>query len=87
MENKSTVDQNCVLWYTGVIVKGNAMKRTPQPVSTYINADGVVVAVYPEKKVKRTLWQRGEAYLSQKMRIGDDNDRCFVRFSRKNGKY
>ena len=58
-----------------------------KPVSTYTNTDGVVVNVYPEKKVKRTPWQRGEAYLSQKMRIGDENDRCFVRFARKNGKY
>ena len=59
-----------------------------EPINSYYNAElNAVVTVYPEKKQKRALWMRGEAYLSQKMRIGDDNDRCFVRFTRKNGKY
>ena len=59
-----------------------------EPINTYYNPElNAVVTVYPEKKEKRPLWMRGEAYLSQKMRIGDDNDRCFVRFTRKNGKY
>ncbi len=59
-----------------------------EPINSYYNPElNAVVTVYPEKKEKRALWMRGEAYLSQKMRIGDDNDRCFVRFTRKNGKY
>jgi hypothetical protein len=58
-----------------------------KPIGEYVNADGVTVTVYPEKKVKRRAWMRGEAYLSQKMRIGDENDRMFARFTRKNGKY
>lgn len=63
------------------------MKRQIQPISTYFNEDGVEVKVYAEKQVKRIPWQRGEAFLSQKMRIGDENDRMFARFTRKNGKY
>lgn len=58
-----------------------------KPIGSYVNDQGVTVTVYPEKKVKRIPWQRGEAYLSQKARIGDENDRLFARFSRKNGKY
>lgn len=61
------------------------MKRKIEPISSYVNADGVTVNVYAEKQVKRTPWQRGEAYLSQQMRISDD--RMFARFTRKNGKY
>lgn len=62
--------------------------KTKQPVETYFNEElGVFVTVYPEKNVKRKAWMRGEAYLSQKMRIGDENDRMFARFTRKNGKY
>lgn len=58
-----------------------------KPIAEYISPEGYKVTVYPEKKVKRIPWQRGEAFLSQKMRIGDENDRCFVQFKRKNGKY
>ena len=61
--------------------------KNSKPVSTYVNDDGVVVQVFAEPKIKRTPWQRGEAYLGQKMRIGDENDRCFAKFTRKNGKY
>lgn len=63
------------------------MKHKIEPISSYFNTDGIEVKVYPEKQVKRTPWQRGEAFLSQKMRIGDENDRMFARFTRKNGKY
>ena len=56
--------------------------------SSYYDAElKATVTVYPEKKVKRIPWQRGEAFLGQKMRIGDENDRMFARFTRKNGKY
>lgn len=58
-----------------------------KPIGEYTSTEGYKVTVYPEKKVKRTPWQRGEAFLSQKMRIGDENDRMFARFTRKNGKY
>jgi hypothetical protein len=58
-----------------------------KPIEQYVNSEGVIVTVYPEKKVKRKVWMRGEAFLSQKMRIGDENDRMFARFTRKNGKY
>lgn len=61
------------------------MTKQLQPIATYINDQGYTVTVYPEKKVKRRPWQRGEAYLSQQMRISDD--RMFARFTRKNGKY
>lgn len=59
-----------------------------QPSERYFDENlGVFVNVYEEKKVKRKAWMRGEAFLSQKMRIGDENDRMFARFTRKNGKY
>lgn len=62
--------------------------RTAQPTERYFDPVlNVMVNVYEEKKVKRKAWMRGEAFLSQKMRIGDENDRMFARFSRKNGKY
>lgn len=62
--------------------------RTAQPTERYFDpALNTFVNVYEEKKVKRKAWMRGEAFLSQKMRIGDENDRMFARFSRKNGKY
>lgn len=63
------------------------MKRKIEPVSTYTNADGVVVAVYPEKKIKRIPWQRGEAYLGMKMRLPEDTGMVMFQFTRKNGKY
>lgn len=64
--------------------KGRIMK----PIGSYVNEQGQTVTVYPEKKVKRTPWQRGEGYLSSKLRIPDgDETRCFALFSRKNGKY
>ena len=47
----------------------------------------VMINVYEEKKVKRKAWMRGEAFACSKMRIGDENDRMFARFTRKNGKY
>ena len=49
---------------------------------------GVWINVYEAKMPKaRSQWMRGEAFLGQKMRIGDENDRMFARFTRKNGKY
>lgn len=63
------------------------MKRKNEPISTYINEDGVTVNVYPEKKVKRIIWQRGEAYLGMKMRIPEDTGMVMFQFTRKNGKY
>ena len=62
--------------------------KTTQPSERYFDENlGVWVNIYEEKKVKRKTWMRGEAFLSQKMRIGDENDRMFARFTRKNGKY
>lgn len=62
--------------------------KTMQPSERYFDESlGVWVNVYEEKKQKRRAWMRGEAFLSQKMRIGDENDRMFARFTRKNGKY
>ena len=62
--------------------------KTMQPSERYFDQSlGVWVNIYEEKKVKRKTWMRGEAFLSQKMRIGDENDRMFARFTRKNGKY
>lgn len=64
------------------------MAKAIQPVERYFDeALNAWINVYAEKKVKRSTWMRGEAFLSQKMRIGDENDRMFARFSRKNGKY
>ena len=61
--------------------------KTMQPSERYFDENlGVWVNIYEEKKVKRKTWMRGEAFLSQKMRIGDENDRMFARFTRKNGK-
>ena len=55
---------------------------------SYFNEElGVMVNVFAEKKVKRKAWMRGEAFACAKMRIGDENDRMFARFTRKNGKY
>ena len=62
--------------------------KTMQPTERYFDDKlQAWVNIYEEKKVKRTVWMRGEAFLSQKMRIGDENDRMFARFTRKNGKY
>lgn len=62
--------------------------KSIQPSERYFDPIlNVFVNVYQEKKVKRKAWMRGEAFLSQKMRIGDENDRMFARFTRKNGKY
>ena len=62
--------------------------KTMQPSERYFDQSlGVWVNIYEEKKIKRKAWMRGEAFLSQKMRIGDENDRMFARFTRKNGKY
>lgn len=62
--------------------------RTQQPTERYFDQNlNAWVNIYAEKRVKRTPWMRGEAFLSQKMRIGDENDRMFARFTRKNGKY
>lgn len=58
-----------------------------KPIREYINEDGVKVTVYPEKKQKRTPWQRGEAYLGMKMRLPEDTGMVMFQFTRKNGKY
>lgn len=56
-------------------------------ISSYTNEQGIKVDVYPEKKVKRIPWQRGEAYLSMKMRIPSETGMIMYQFTRKNGKY
>jgi hypothetical protein len=59
-----------------------------QPTERYFDASlGVMVNIYEEKKVKRKAWMRGEGMACAKMRIPEDDDRMFVRFKRKNGKY
>jgi hypothetical protein len=60
-----------------------------QPVERYFDEKlGVWINIYAAKMPKRrSNWMRGEAFLGQKMRIGDENDRMFARFTRKNGKY
>lgn len=58
-----------------------------QAISQYINDSGILVTVYPEKKVKRKAWMRGEGYCSVKARIPEEGNRMFATFSRKNGKY
>ena len=64
------------------------MAKALQPTTQYFDPIlNVMVSVYQEKKVKRKAWMRGEAFACAKMRIGDENDRMFARFTRKNGKY
>lgn len=65
------------------------MARTKrlEPIGQYTNEDGITVSVYPEKKVKRIPWQRGETYLGMQMRIQEDTGAMFAKFTRKNGKY
>ncbi len=64
------------------------MAKTMQPSTSYFDPIlNVMINVYEEKKVKRKAWMRGEAFACFKMRIGDENDRMFARFTRKNGKY
>lgn len=46
--------------------------------------NGITVKVYPEKKVKRKLWQKNDTFYSALMRVEDDC--CFAGFSRKAGK-
>ena len=77
------VDQNSNPEDNGGMTKGTNMKA----ISTYVNEQGVTVTVYPEKKVKRRAWMRGEGYCGAKMRIPEDGERMFATFSRKNGKY
>lgn len=57
-----------------------------KPIRTY-EEHGVTVTVFPEKKVKRLPWQRGEAYLSMKMRLPDDAGSVMYMMTRKVGKY
>ena len=56
-------------------------------ISQYTNEQGVLVTVYPEKKVKRKAWMRGEGFCGAKYRIPEEGNRMFATFSRKNGKY
>lgn len=63
------------------------MENTMKAIREYINEDGVKVTVYPEKKVKRKLWMRGESFCGAKLRIPEEGERMFATFSRKNGKY
>lgn len=64
------------------------MNTKMQPTERYFDPVlNVFVNIYEEKKVKRKPWMRGEAFACAKMRIGDENDRMFARFTRKNGKY
>lgn len=58
-----------------------------KPIKEYVNDEGVTVKVYPEKKVKRVPWQRGEAYLGMKMRLPEDTGMVMFQFTRKNGRY
>jgi hypothetical protein len=47
--------------------------------------NGIIVKVYPEKKVKRLLWQKNDTFYAAKMRVGDDVG-MFSAYSRKPGK-
>jgi len=58
-----------------------------KPIREYTDEQGVKITVYPEKKVKRVPWQRGEAYLGMKMRIPEETGMVMFQFTRKNGKY
>jgi hypothetical protein len=58
-----------------------------KPIGHYVDEHGILIDVYPEKKVKRTPWQRGEAYLGVKKRIPEDTGMIMHQFTRKNGKY
>ena len=55
-----------------------------KPISSYVE-NGVKVTVYPEKPVKKRLWQKNDTFYSAKMRIEDGNG-MFANFSRKAGK-
>ena len=55
-----------------------------KPIKTYIE-NGLTIVVYPEKKVKRRMWQKNDTFYSAKMRIEDGNG-LFAQFSRKAGK-
>jgi len=54
------------------------------PIRTYVE-NGVTIAVYPEKKAKRRIWQKNDTFYAAKMRI-DDGNGMFALFSRKAGK-
>jgi hypothetical protein len=47
--------------------------------------NGITVTVYPEKVVKRRLWQKNDTFYAAKMRVGDDVG-MFSAYSRKPGK-
>lgn len=47
--------------------------------------NGVLVKVYPEKKVKRTPWQKNDTFYTAQMRVGESLG-MFAMFSRKPGK-
>ena len=59
--------------------------RASQPVSQYVDADGVLVSVYPEKKAKRQMWMKNDTFYGALMRIDNDTS-CFAPFTRKKGK-
>jgi hypothetical protein len=54
-----------------------------QPIGSYVE-NGVTITVYPEKQVKKRLWQKNDTFYSTLMRIPDGS--CFANFSRKAGK-
>lgn len=47
--------------------------------------NGVLVKVYPEKKVKRTPWQKNDTFYTAQMRVGESLG-MFAMFTRKPGK-
>jgi hypothetical protein len=55
-----------------------------KPIKTYVE-NGLTIVVYPEKQIKRRMWQKNDTFYSAKMRIEDGNG-LFAQFSRKAGK-
>jgi hypothetical protein len=55
-----------------------------KPIKTYVE-NGLTIVVYPEKHIKRRMWQKNDTFYAAKMRI-DEPGAMFTPMTRKAGK-
>lgn len=56
-----------------------------KPIKSYVE-NGITIVVYPEKQIKRRLWQKNDTFYSAKMRVEDGMGGLFTPMTRKAGK-
>jgi hypothetical protein len=55
-----------------------------KPIKTYVE-NGITISVYPEKQIKRRMWQKNDTFYSAKMRV-EESGTMFTAMTRKAGK-